>query len=74
MVDRIYIVNHYISLHTKYRSCRFMVSKDFSKSYSPLYGKSVEAKDPKGLANLEPRDMISMIYIGDHQTLLYKSI
>ena len=48
----------------------FMVSKDFFKSYSLLYGKSVEAKDPEGLANLEPRDMVSIIYIGDHQTLL----
>ena len=28
----------------------------------------MEAKDPEGLANLEPR---SMIYVGDHQTLLY---
>ena len=28
----------------------------------------MEAIDPKGLTNLEPR---SMIYVGDHQTLLY---
>ena len=42
--------------------------KIFFKSYSLLYDKSMEAKDPEGLANLEPR---SMIYVGDHQTLLY---
>ena len=28
----------------------------------------MEAKDPEGFANLEPR---SMIHVGDHQTLLY---
>ena len=48
-----------------------MVSKDFLKSYSPLYGKSMEAKKPEGLANLEPRGMVGMIYVGDHQALLY---
>ena len=31
----------------------------------------MEAKDPAGLANLEPRGMVGMIYVGDHQTLLY---
>ena len=71
MVGRIYLVNHYVLLHTKYRSCRSMVSKDFLESYSLIYGKSMEAKYPEGLANLEPRDMVGMIYVGDHQTLLY---
>ena len=37
------------------------------ESYSLLYGKSMEAKDPEGLAKLEPR---GLIYVGDHQTLL----
>ena len=49
----------------------FMVSKDFLKRYFPLYGKSMEAKKPEGLANLEPRGMVGMIYVGDHQALLY---
>ena len=31
----------------------------------------MEAIDPEGLVNLEPRGMIGMIYVGDHQTLLY---
>ena len=31
----------------------------------------MKAKDPEGLANLEPRGMVGMIYVGDHQTLLY---
>ena len=47
-----------------------MVSKDFLKSYYTLYGKSMEAKDPEGMANLEPRGMVGMIYEGDHQALL----
>ena len=34
---------------------------------SPLYSKSMEAKDPDGLANLEPRGMVGMIYVGNHQ-------
>ena len=31
----------------------------------------MEAKKPKGLANLEPRGMVGMIFVGDHQALLY---
>ena len=44
-----------------------MVSKDLLKSYSPSYNKSMETKDPEGLANLEPRCMVGR----DHQALLY---
>ena len=28
MVGRVYVVNHYVLLHTKYRSCRLVASKD----------------------------------------------
>ena len=31
----------------------------------------MEAKDPEGLVNLDPRGMVGMIHVGDHQTLLY---
>ena len=31
----------------------------------------MEAEDPEGLANLEPGGMIGMLYVGDHQALLY---
>ena len=34
----------------------------------------MEAKDPEGLVNLEPSGMVGMIYVGDHQILLYKYI
>ena len=33
----------------------------------------MEAKDPEGLANLEHRGMVGMIYVGDHQALLILS-
>ena len=45
-----------------------MASKDF---LSVIPHKSMEAKDPEGLANLETRDMVGKIYVGDHQTMLY---
>ena len=31
----------------------------------------MEAKHPVSLANLEPRGMVGMIYVGNHQPLLY---
>ena len=70
MVGRIYIVNHYVLQHTKYRSCGFVVSKDF---FYVIPSKSMEAiaKYPEGLANLEPRGMVGMIYVRDHRTWLY---
>ena len=30
-----------------------------------ILSKSMEAKDPEGLANLEPRGMVGIIYVGD---------
>ena len=29
------------------------------------------AKDPQDMANLDPRDMVGNIYVGDHYTLLH---
>ena len=29
------------------------------------------ANDPSGMANLDPRDMVGRIYVGDHKTLLH---
>ena len=46
----------------------FMVSLRFFFKVFPHY-KSVEANDPQGVVNLDPRGMVDMIYIGDHQTL-----
>ena len=33
--------------------------------------KSMGANDPKDTANLDPRDMVGRIYVGDHQTSLH---
>ena len=35
------------------------------------YNKSMEANDPRGVANLDPRGMIDRIYEGYHLTLLH---
>ena len=29
------------------------------------------ANDPQDMANLDPRDMVGKIYVGDHSTLLH---
>ena len=52
MVGRIYVVKHYVLLHTKYRSCSFMVSI-FLKLF-PSKSMEAIAKHPEGLANLDP--------------------
>ena len=31
----------------------------------------MKAKDPEGFVNLVPRGMVGMMYVGDHQSLLY---
>ena len=46
-----------------------IVSEDFFLKFS--HCKSLEAIDPWGVASLNPRGMIGMIYVGDHWTLLY---
>ena len=33
--------------------------------------KSMGAKDPQGVANLDPRGMVGRIYVGAHYTLLH---
>ena len=52
-------------VHIKYISCRHHgFIKEDVLSFS--YYKSVGANDPWGVANLDPRDMVGRIYIGDH--------
>ena len=47
-----------------------MVSeKNISLSFSSY--KSMEAYNPQGMTNLDPRAMLPRIYVGDHQTLLH---
>ena len=70
MVGRIYVVNHYALLHTKYRSCSFHGFREDFLSYSQLCGKSIEANYLHGVPNLGPRGMVGMTYVEDHPTWL----
>ena len=47
----------------------FTVSEEDFLSF-PHY-KSLNANDPRGMANLDPRGMLSGIYVGDHYKLLH---
>ena len=31
----------------------------------------MEANDPQGMANVDTRDMVDKIYVGDHKTVLH---
>ena len=56
-------------LHTKYKSSwPHGFREDFLYVFS--YYKSMEANDPRGVANSDPRGMIGRIYEGYHLTLL----
>ena len=71
MVGRIYKMNHYALLKTKYRRCGLHGFIQIFKKVFPHYKyKSKEANDPQGVLNLDSTGMVDMIYIGDHQTLL----
>ena len=62
MVGRIYEVNRYALLHTKYRRCGLhgFTQISFLKVF-PHY-KSMEANDPQGVVNLDPRGMVDRIW------------
>ena len=57
-------------LHTKYISCRShdFIEEDFL-SFS--HHKSMGANEALSVANLDPRGLIGMIYVGDHLTLVH---
>ena len=48
-----------------------MVSEDFLTLF-PIIRKLII--DPHGMAKLDPKGMVFMIYAGDHKTLLYTKI
>ena len=60
LIGRIYVVDHYTLLHTKYISCgpHGFREKDFL-SFSNY--NSMGANDPWGVANLDPRGMVGRI-------------
>ena len=58
---RIYAVDHYTLLHTKYISSVHGFREENFSHY-----KSMGANDPQGVASLGPRGLIGRIYVGDH--------
>ena len=67
LIDRIYVVDHYTLLHTKYISSGpYGFREEDFLSFS--HYKSMAANDLWGVANLDPRGMVGMIYVGDHLT------
>ena len=65
LIDRIYVGDHDILLHTKYISSGLhgFREEDFL-SFSRY--KSMGANDPWGMASLRPGGLIGRINIGDH--------
>ena len=70
LIGKIYVVDHYTMLHTKYISSgpHGFRAEDFL-SFS--HYKSMGANDPWVVANLDPRGMVGRIYVGDHLTSLH---
>ena len=70
MIGRIYVVDHYTFLHTKYLSSGpHGFREDDFLSFS--HYKSMGANNPQGVASLDPRGMLGRIYVGDHLTSLH---
>ena len=65
LIGKIYVGDHLTLLHTKYISCgpHGFREEDFL-SFS--HYKSMGANDPQGVVSLDPRGLISKIYVGDH--------
>ena len=57
-------------LHTKYISSGPYVFRE-EDFWSFSHFKSMEANESRGVANLDPKDMVGRIYVGDHLTLLH---
>ena len=70
LIGRIYIVDHYMLLHTKYiNSWSYgFREEDFCKF---SHYKSMGANDPRDVANLDQRGMVGRIYVGDYFRLLH---
>ena len=65
LIGRIYVVDHYTLLLTKYLSSEphGFRSEDF---FNFSHYKSMGANDPRGVASLGPSGLIGRIYVGDH--------
>ena len=70
MVDRIYVGDHLTLLHAKILSSEpYGFSEEDFWCFS--HYKSMEANEPQGVANLDPRVMVGSIYEDDHLLLLH---
>ena len=70
LIGRIYVVDHYTLLHTKYISSGpHGFRKEDLLSFS--HYKSTGANDPPGVAKLDPRGIVGRIYVEDHLTSLH---
>ena len=65
LIGRIYVVDYYTLLHTKYISSRL---HDFREEDFFSHYKSLGDNDLRGVANLDPRGMVGRIYVGDYLT------
>ena len=65
MIGRIYVGNHYTSLHTQYTRWGHHGFGEEDFLSFPHY-KSMGDNDSRGMAGLDPRDLIGRIYVGDH--------
>ena len=70
MAGRIYKGDHLTLLNTNYLSSRphGFREEDF---LSLSHYKSMRANEPRGVANLDPRGMVSRVSVGDHLSLLH---
>ena len=69
MIDRIYVGDHLMLLHTKYLTSGSYGFREDFLSFSPY--KSMGANELRGVTNLDPRGMVGRIYVCDHLTLLH---
>ena len=71
LIGRNYAVDHYTLLQTKYIGSGPHGFREEDGFISFSHNKSMEANDPRGVANLDPRGVVGRIYVGDHLTSLH---
>ena len=69
LIDRIYVGDHNILLHTQYMSCGPHGFREEDFLVFPIM--SMGAYDSWGMASLDPRGMVGRIYVGDDLTWLH---
>ena len=70
LIGRIYVVDNYTLLHTKYISSGLHGFRE-QNFISFSHYKYMGANDTQDVANLDPRGMVGRNYVQDHLTLLH---